>query len=512
MNVPPVIKEFRVSLLLFTIIAAIFLINPFGSGAGVNIAYIEYNSSSWGTGLKNGMLLTEINSIKVDSPQKFAEVLAGIPRGSFVDVVADGKPFRVLLKNATEKTPMGMEVRLPPATNLRLGLDLQGGTRIVVKPVSSGNVSSKNITESTKSVLSARMNTYGLSDVTLRSVEDYSGSWLLQVEMAGAGSDRILEVVRHVGKFDVRILNDSVFSGDEIATVGALSAKREGGYGVPFTVKTKAAQRLADVYRHAVELNESTCYSASDCSSGYTCTPERLCRPLIEMTLDGRTEFSAPADVSLHKNWLAGVPEQEMIVSVGNPEEAKRIEAVMRSGTLPEGVERLDIVSKDFVDPTLGKDFIDTAIFAGIAALFAVALVLFIRYRSLKISGAISFTALSEVLILLGAAALLGQDLDLPSIAGIIVTIGTSVDQQIIITDEMLHGRRIKLSGGEQLKRAFALVFATAGTMMATMFPLMVMGMGLVKGFAIMTFLGVLFGITITRPAYARVANYIFRD
>lgn len=512
MSLPPIIKQFRVAFMLSVVLFSVLLIGPFGGGSGVKVTYIEYNSSAWKSGLENGMLITEVNAIRIDSPPKFSEVVGDIPRGSVVEVVAGGKPFRVLLKNATESYPMGVETRLPPANNLRLGLDLQGGTRLVVKPVSSSNVSSKNITESTKSVLSARMNTYGLSEVNIRSVEDYSGNWLLQVEMAGAGSDRILEVVKHVGKFDVRILNETVFSGDEIATVGALSAKREGGYGVPFTVKTKAAQRLADSYRRAVELNESTCYSESECSSGYTCTPERMCRPRIEMILDGRTEFSAPADVSLHKNWMAGVPEQEMIVSVGNPEESKRIEAVMRSGTLPEGVERLDIVSKDFVDPTLGRDFIDTSIFAGIVALLVVALVLFVRYRSIKISGAISFTALSEVVILLGAAALLGQDLDLPSIAGIIVTIGTSVDQQIIITDEMLHGRKLKLSSSEQLKRAFSLVFATAGTTMATMFPLMLMGMGLVKGFAIMTFLGVLFGITITRPAYARVANYIFRD
>jgi len=512
MRLPPVLKEFRVSLLLFTILVSVILINPFGSGPGVNVAYVEYNSSAWGAGLKNGMRITEINTMRVDSPQAFAGVVDTLQPGSVVNVVADKKPYSVYLKNITEATPMGLEVRTPPATNLRLGLDLQGGTRVIVKPVSSSNVSSKNVTDSTKAILSARMNTYGLSDVTIRNVQDYSGNWLLQVEMAGAGSDRILEVVKHVGKFDVRILNETVFSGDEIATVGALSAKREGGYGVPFTVKTKAAQRLADSYRHAVELNESSCYVESDCSTGYACTPERLCHPRIEMILDGRVEFSAPADISLHKNWIAGVPEQEMIVSVGNPEESKRIEAVMRSGTLPEGVERLDIISKDFVDPTLGRDFIQTAIFAGIMSLLVVAVVLFIRYRSLKISGAISFTAFAEVVILLGAAALLGQDLDLPSIAGIIVTIGTSVDQQIIITDELLHGRKIQLSGREQLKRAFSLVFATAGTMMATMFPLMVMGMGLVKGFAIMTFLGVLFGITITRPAYARVANYLFRD
>lgn len=496
-------KDWKIILFVVAILLSVLVISPSGGG-GVQITYIEFNSSAWGTGLQKGMIIYEVNGIRVDSPAQFYSIIDGLSPGTIANLNIDKEPFQVFTKNAT----FGVEVQEKPSTNIQLGLDLQGGTRAIVAPVTA--YPSKNVTEATKEVLEARMNNYGLQDVKSKTVHDADGNWYIQVEMAGPGSERILSVIKNVGVFEVKIVNDTVFTGADIATVSGPSALREGGYGVPFTIKTDAAKALQQSYLRSAEKVTSTCAAPADCPETYDCSlPTGVCRPSIRMYLDGDVKFAAPANDNLHSAWLGGILQQELVARVGSPEVAKGIEVVMRSGTLPKGVTGIEIISRDYVDATLGADFIHSAIIAGIAALLSVTLIVLIRYKSFKIASSIMITGIGEVIILLGAVALFGQDLDLPSIAGIIAVVGTGVDQQIIITDELLGGKAKNISAAKQLKRAFAIIVVATATTLATMFPLMTLGIGLIKGFAIMTFLGVFFGFTITRPAYARILSHI---
>ena len=71
--------------------------------------------------------------------------------------------------------------------------------------------------------------------------------------------------------------------------------------------------------------------------------------------------------------------------------------------------------------------------------LLAVTIVIYIRYRNPIIVIPVIITLLSEMVILLVVAALIGWNLDLVAIAGILVAIGTGVDDQIVIADETLR-------------------------------------------------------------------------
>ena len=57
----------------------------------------------------------------------------------------------------------------------------------------------------------------------------------------------------------------------------------------------------------------------------------------------------------------------------------------------------------------------------------------------------------------------------------------------------------------EKIKRAFFIIFGAASTTIAAMLPLMFLGIGLIRGFAITTIVGVMVGLLITRPAYAKI-------
>jgi preprotein translocase subunit SecD len=185
--------------------------------------------------------------------------------------------------------------------------------------------------------------------------------------------------------------------------------------------------------------------------------------------------------------------------------EMKQLQTVLMTGSLPF---KLEIVKLDTISPSLGEEFTNTILFAGLVAILVVALIIFIRYRSWKSSLALIVVSVSEVIIVLGIASLIRWNLDLPGIAGILVTIGTGIDDLIILMDET--GEKF-LSLKQRLKRAFAIILGAYFTTFVSLLPLMWAGAGLLKGFAITTIIGISVGVFITRPAFGDMLKY-FRD
>ena len=83
------------------------------------------------------------------------------------------------------------------------------------------------------------------------------------------------------------------------------------------------------------------------------------------------------------------------------------------------------------------------------------------------------------------------------------------MDDQIVITDEVLHGRRNEEKWLKRMKNAFLIIFAAYITMLAAMIPLFSLGAGVLKGFALTTIVGVTIGVFVTRPAYARMLEVL---
>jgi preprotein translocase subunit SecD len=164
-------------------------------------------------------------------------------------------------------------------------------------------------------------------------------------------------------------------------------------------------------------------------------------------------------------------------------------------------------VQLDTISPNLGTGFLKNAALAGLGAIIGVIIVVSIRYRKPKYVWPMSLISISEVLMILGVAVLINWTIDLPAIAGIIASVGTGIDSQIIILDQTIRGERLDMSFKEKLKRAFFVVFGSAGTVIAAMLPLMTLGFGMLRGFAITTIIGVLIGVLIARPAYGVIVE-----
>jgi preprotein translocase subunit SecD len=234
--------------------------------------------------------------------------------------------------------------------------------------------------------------------------------------------------------------------------------------------------------------------------------------------------------------------------------EMEELQVILESGSLEVPVE---VVSTSTLSAARGSQFMTAAVLSIIGSLIAVGFAVFARYRDPRVVLPIVFTGASEVYILLGAYFTTFGTLSLSAVAGIIAAVGTGVDDQIIITDE--SGKQ-NLGGWKQkMKRAFFVIFTSAASTIGAMAPILspsgvslligVTGVSLIgytlykRGtnrhfvaigvfaalvaavttglgpsgaalstiheFARTTILGILVGIAITRPAFAKTIEYI---
>ncbi len=191
--------------------------------------------------------------------------------------------------------------------------------------------------------------------------------------------------------------------------------------------------------------------------------------------------------------------------------QVKQLKSVISGGKLPVSA----LVGSSFsVEPALGRQFLFYSALATLFAIIVVALLIILRYRDLKLSAPIIFINAAEIVILTAVIGRIGT-LDLAAMAGIIALIGTGVDDQIIVTDEVLRKRRqeevTEYGTREKIARAFTIIFTTAGVAIVAMLPLLLSGIVEISGFALASIIGILVGIFITRPAFAALIEEMYK-
>lgn len=219
----------------------------------------------------------------------------------------------------------------------------------------------------------------------------------------------------------------------------------------------------------------------------------------MAIILDGRV-FSAPTIQSRIPNG-SGV-----ITGIGSLEEAKDLSIVLRAGALPAP---MTIIDKQVVGPSLGRDAISSGQTASILGLITV---LFFMYGYYRTSGLIANFALAlNLLFLLGVLAGFQATLTLPGIAGIILTMGMSVDANILIferiKEEIRTGKKtIRQSIDSGYGNAIRTIVDANITTLITALALYQFGTGPIKGFAITLSFGIVISmftaITVTRALY----------
>jgi preprotein translocase subunit SecD len=173
------------------------------------------------------------------------------------------------------------------------------------------------------------------------------------------------------------------------------------------------------------------------------------------------------------------------------PKEAQNLGIQLRGGSLPVPVE---IVENRTVGASLGKDSIQSSIYAGVGGLILVLIFMVVYYR---LPGVVSDVALIIYALLSWAAfGLLQVTMTLPGIAGFVLSIGMAVDANVLIfertREELQAGKTLYRSVESGFFRAFSSILdSNVTTWIACLF-LFIFGSGLVKGFAVTLSVGVL--------------------
>ncbi|MDA9897970.1 protein translocase subunit SecDF [Flavobacteriales bacterium] len=171
--------------------------------------------------------------------------------------------------------------------------------------------------------------------------------------------------------------------------------------------------------------------------------------------------------------------------------EANDLSNILKSGKLPAPAR---IIEEAIVGPSLGQEAIDSGLRSFIIALSIVLLYMMFYY---SFAGLVSNVALlANLFFVFGVLSSLGAVLTLPGIAGIVLTIGMSVDANVLIyeriREELLNGKGLKLAVSDGYKNAYSSIIDANVTTLLTGIILYIFGSGPIKGFATTLVIGIL--------------------
>jgi preprotein translocase subunit SecD len=185
---------------------------------------------------------------------------------------------------------------------------------------------------------------------------------------------------------------------------------------------------------------------------------------------------------------------------------------LLESGSLPTPVKS---ISKETISPSLGESFLNEIILMGAVALVAVAAFIVFRYRNLLLAAPIFGTVLAETVILLGFLSFTRNPLDLAAFAGLIAALGSGVNSEVVITDEIItKSEAAQESLLQRVKSALFIITTSMITIVGVMGPIVLFsrsfpGLEKLYGYALVAIFGSIAGVLFTRPAFTRIVEKV---
>ncbi|EGF12439.1 protein-export membrane protein SecD [Dialister micraerophilus DSM 19965] len=342
------------------------------------------------------------------------------------------------------------------AGNIRQGLDLQGGTHIVMQAEDTpqNKVTNEAIGQ-VINIMQKRINEMGLTEPIIQR----EGGNRIIIELPGEKDPK--KAIETIGKTAVLEFKDEdgnvKLTGEDLK-----NAKEQVGQNKSPLVALEFTENGATKFANLTAANIGR-------HIGIYLDGEMLTNPVVNEAITGGS---------------AVISGQRTL------EEAKDLAILLRSGALPVKMSVLEVRT---VGPSLGQDSKDKSVTAFTIGLSLIVLFMLCMYR---VAGFVANVALLVyVLILLEILSLLNATLTLPSIAGVILSIGMAVDANILIferfKEEIESGKVLRMAIHSGFKRAFTTIFDANMTVIITSCILFFLGSGTVKGFAFSLGLGV---------------------
>jgi preprotein translocase subunit SecD len=303
-------------------------------------------------------------------------------------------------------------------------------------------------------------------------------------------------------------VRDQVLSQNEFAGVTSENTERRGPVA-RVTVEKSAAERFSN------DMAAAGFDQQRDCGNYNHTDIQQTTGHCLVATLNGEPFYARGVAPGLADSFATGefANDPIFVLPADDMSMAREIELSLKAGRLPSDLD-FENSNQFSLSPALADQFRTNSLITGILAVIAVSLVVYTRYGRPEVALPMIVTALSEVFILLGFVALAQYPLNLSHLAGFIAVIGTGVDDLIIIADEILQQGSIETGRvfESRFRKAFWVIGAAAATTIIAMSPLMVLSLGDLSGFAIITIVGVLIGVLVTRPAYGDILRKFVLD
>jgi preprotein translocase subunit SecD len=475
---------------------------------GVLIKSVTPDSFAFETGLRAEQVIIAIDRQPITNVDDYLEILElkSKTEKEKTTITTINSEYIIFSENLLE-----ISVSKIPLTNLKLGLDLAGGSRAFIE-AENHKLTTQEVQE-LKEVIENRLNAFGLSDMKITTVSDLFGNNRLSIEIAGATPKDLKELISQQGKFEAKIGNETVFvggkselsvtrTGSEVVVENAVpssSSTYVSKFHFPVTLSQTAAERFAEITKD-ISVNATNGGEYLSKNIDFYLDDNLRESLLISSSLKGQIQPT----ISISGSGTGTTAEEAETAAQG---EMKKLQTILITGSLPF---KLTIVKLDTISSTLGNNFVKYLFLAGIVALVLVAVTIFLKYKT-RAAIAPLIVCTSEIFITLGIAAFMKWDLDLMAIAGILAAIGTGVDDQIVVLDETRQKEGTK-SMKQKIKNAFTIVFGAYFTSVASLLPLAWVGGGLLKGFVLTTLTGITLGVLVTRPAFADIVRLIEKE
>jgi len=345
----------------------------------------------------------------------------------------------------------------PLKEKINLGLDLQGGSYVILECVDTPNAPVDNdAVIRVLEIIRNRIDQLGVSEPVIQR----QGTRRILVQLPGVENPEA--AVEIIGK------------------TALLEFKDEAGVTQLTGAHLLDAKTNFDQFNRPIVLIEFDKIGAKEFGEATKSNVGKV----LAITLDGK-EISTPV---VQEPILDG---KAQITGKFTVESAKYLAILLRAGALPVQVEILENRS---VGPTLGRDSISKGIKAGIVGLILVLVFMLIYYKGFGIVA--DFALVVCMLLILGALAGIKATLTLPGIAGIILTIGMAVDANILIFERIKEELRLektfRASIDAGFSKAFRTIFDANVTTLIAALALFYFGSGPIKGFAVTLSIGIL--------------------
>ncbi len=405
--------------------------------------------------------------------------------------------------------PVTLDGRYPsfqkPSLHMNLGLDLQGGSFLVLEGKDSPAVkATPQAVDDAMRVIAHRIDQLGLVEPTIQR----QGPRRIIVELPGiADPERAIKLIGQTA------LLEFVDTGDQSLPDGA----RWSADGKTVTLPEALSSQSGQAPR-TIKLEKKVVLTGAELENARADFDQTTGAPVVRFKFKSKgakifedytgKNVGKVLTIALDNEVISSPRIQDRIGAEGRitgrftVEEARDLAVLLRAGALPIPVE---VVEKRTVGPQLGRDSIDASLRASWVAITAVILFMLLYYG---LPGLLADLALGVyLLVVLALLTGLGATLTLPGIAGIVLSVGMAVDANVIIfekvKEELRAGKTLRAAIGTGWHRAMSAILDSNVTTLIAAAVLFMLGSGPIRGFAVTLSIGVLVSmftaITVTR-------------